>query len=64
MDNKSHEISPTPSTILFDDPLYLKDTPKFHTSYTVHHKMRKGCRNDYIVAFGAVNLAKGCLKKS
>ena len=28
--NNSHGISPTPSTMLFDDPPYPNDIPKFH----------------------------------
>ena len=40
-----------PPTILFDDPI-----PKRHhlISHRIHQKMRKGCRNDYLEAFGAV----------
>ena len=30
----------------------------------IHQKMRKGCRNDYLEAFGAVYWAKSCFKKS
>ena len=45
-----------PFTILFDDPPYSNDTPKCHLINI--KKMRKGCRNDYIEAFGAVYWAK------
>ena len=57
--DKSHGISSTPSTILFDDPI-----PKWHPQISPHiQKMRKGCGNDYIEACGAVYGGGGsCLK--
>ena len=50
-----------PSTIFFDDP-HTKTTPLI--SPHIHLKMRKGCRNDYIEAIGAVYWAKMLLKKN
>ena len=57
-----HQPPSTMSTILFDDPI-----PKRHPQISphIHQKMRKGCRKDYIKAFGAVFWAKKVvLKKS
>ena len=62
--NKNHGISPSPSTILFDDP-HTQTTPPNLISPCIHQKMRKGCRNDYPEAFGTVYWAKkAVLKKS
>ena len=45
--------------------IYLTINPRPHPSTHIHQKMRKGCRNDYMEAFGAVYWAKKrCLKKS
>ena len=44
-----------PPTVLFDDP-NTQTTPP--TSPHIHQKMRKGCRNDYIDAFGSVHWAR------
>ena len=49
--NKNHGISPTPSTIIFDDP-HTQTTPQI--SPHIHQKMRKRCKNNYIETFGAV----------
>ena len=48
------KISQTPSTILFD-----AKPPSPH----IHQKMRKGCRNNYIEAFGALYWRKKKLFK-
>ena len=49
---------PTPSTILFDDPHTQISPPPKKKSRHMHKKMRKGCGNDYIKAFGAIYWAK------
>ena len=50
-----------PSTIFFDD-LHTQTTPLI--SPHIHQKMRKGCGNDNIEAFGPVYWAKKAVKKS
>ena len=45
-----------PPSILFDEPPIPKRHPLI--SPHIHQKMCKGCRNDYIEAFGAVYWAK------
>ena len=48
-------------TILFDDPI-----PKLLSQISPHkhQKMHKGCRNDYIEAFGAVNWGQKTVRKN
>ena len=44
--------------ILFDNPFPIPKRPH------IHRKMREGCRNDYLEAFGAVLLGKKkCFEK-
>ena len=50
-----------PSTIIFDDPPIPKRHPQI--SLHTHQKIRNGCKNNYIEAFGAVYWAKNAVKK-
>ena len=50
-----------PPPILFDDP-HTQMAPQI--SPHIHQKRRKGCRNDYIEAFGAFYWAKKLFKEN